>query len=127
MGEEEREKKFIKLKEQQEDAAERLLYILPNYLAKIIKSSKLPEKDLKAVKELKVMLREDKFLPTDLLEYRKLFSTYGRFANFQTKSLMHMAHFMSIEPVTGLNTINNLLRLFKFQIPVDAPVIKIMT
>lgn len=40
---------------------------------------------------------------------------------------MHMAHFMSIEPVTGLNTINNILRLVKYQIPVDAPIIKYMT
>lgn len=46
---------------------------------------------------------------------------------FRTKSLIHMAHFMSIEPVTGLNTINNVLRLFKVQIPVDAPIIEIMT
>ena len=38
-----------------------------------------------------------------------------------------MAHFMSIQPVTGLNTINNILRLFKVQIPVDAPVINHMT
>ena len=32
-----------------------------------------------------------------------------------------MAHFMSIEPVTGLNTINNILRLFKVKIDVEAP------
>ena len=38
-----------------------------------------------------------------------------------------MAHFMSVKPVTGLNTINNLLRLFKKEIPVDAPVIKHFT
>ena len=46
---------------------------------------------------------------------------------FKTKSLIHMAHFMSISPVTGLNTINNILRLFKVQIPVDAPIIHEMT
>ena len=38
-----------------------------------------------------------------------------------------MAHFMSIEPVTGLNTINNLLKLTGKQIPVDAPIIHHMT
>ena len=41
-----------------------------------------------------------------------------------------MAHFMSIEPVTGLNTINNIIRMLRlpgYQIPVDAPIIKIMT
>ena len=46
---------------------------------------------------------------------------------FKTKSLVHMAHFMSISPVTGLNTLNNILRLFKVQIPIDAPVIHKMT
>lgn len=34
---------------------------------------------------------------------------------------------MSLEPVTGLNTINNLLRVFKVKIPIDAPVVKIVT
>lgn len=46
---------------------------------------------------------------------------------FRTKTLMHMANFMSISPVTGLNTINNILRLFKTSIPVDAPFIHVMT
>jgi len=38
-----------------------------------------------------------------------------------------MANFMSLNPVTGLNIINNVLRLFKLEIPVNAPVIKVMT
>ena len=38
-----------------------------------------------------------------------------------------MARFMSIEPVTGLNTINNILRLFKVQVDPELPIIKIMT
>ena len=46
---------------------------------------------------------------------------------FRTKTLMHMANFMSIAPVTGLNTINNILRLFKTKIPVDAPLFHVMT
>ena len=46
---------------------------------------------------------------------------------FRTKTLMHMANFMSISPVTGLNTINNILRLFKTKIPVDAPLFHVMT
>ena len=82
VGDEERNKKFIKLKEQQEDAAEKLLYILPNYLAKMAASPEVPEKDVKGIKELRNMLREDKFLPTDLLEYRKMFRKYGLFRMF---------------------------------------------
>jgi len=38
-----------------------------------------------------------------------------------------MAHFMSISPVTGLNTINNILRLFKVSVDVELPVIRVMT
>lgn len=34
---------------------------------------------------------------------------------------------MSLNPVTGLNTLNNLLKPFKTKIPIDAPVIKYLT
>lgn len=34
---------------------------------------------------------------------------------------------MSLNPVTGLNTLNNLLKVFKVKIPIDAPIIKYMT
>ena len=34
---------------------------------------------------------------------------------------------MSFNPVTGLNTLNNLLRIAKVKIPIDAPVIKYFT
>ena len=34
---------------------------------------------------------------------------------------------MSLSPVTGLNTLNNILRLFKVKIPIDAPIIKYFT
>ena len=34
---------------------------------------------------------------------------------------------MSLSPVTGINTINNLLRAVKQNIPIDAPVIKYLT
>ena len=34
---------------------------------------------------------------------------------------MHIANFMSKNPVTGVNTINNIIRLTKKQIPIDAP------
>lgn len=34
---------------------------------------------------------------------------------------------MSLNPVTGLNSINNALKLFKTKIPIDAPIIKIFT
>ena len=40
---------------------------------------------------------------------------------------MNMAHFMGVVPYTGLNTINNILRLVKVQIPIDAPGVDFMT
>ena len=87
----------------------------------------IDDKTKDRVRELKSLLKKDSFLPTDLLEFRKVFTQYGRFSMFQTKSLMHMAHFMSIEPVTGLNTINNILKIAKVNIPVDAPIVHHMT
>jgi len=53
------------------------MYILPNYLAKTIANPAVPDEDKSRVKLLKTLLKEDKFLPTDLLEYRKLFTRYG--------------------------------------------------
>lgn len=41
--------------------------------------------------------------------------------------MLHIAHFMSLNPFTGLNTINNMLRLFKVKIPIDARIVKIFT
>ena len=57
VGDEERAKKFDLLREKQNDAAEKLLYILPNYLAKLIGSDELPEDDKVKVKELKNLLK----------------------------------------------------------------------
>jgi hypothetical protein len=34
---------------------------------------------------------------------------------------------MSLDPITGLNTINNLMRPLKVKIPIEAPVIKLFT
>ena len=46
---------------------------------------------------------------------------------FDVDTLLYIAHFMSLQPVTGLNIINNILRVFKVKIPMDAPVIRIFT
>lgn len=38
-----------------------------------------------------------------------------------------MANFMSVRPVTGLNTLNNILRLVRLPaVPVDAPILKLI-
>lgn len=38
-----------------------------------------------------------------------------------------MANFMSLNPVTGLNIINNVLRIVKLEIPVNTPIINVFT
>jgi len=46
------------------------------------------------------------------------------------ESLQKIAHFMSLEPVTGFNIINNLLGIItlrKLQLPIDAPGIRSIT
>jgi len=34
---------------------------------------------------------------------------------------------MSLNPVTGINTLNNLLKPLKVKIPIDAPIVKYLT
>lgn len=60
-------------------------------------------------------------LPTDLLKYREIFQRYCDFKYFKVETLIKISHFMSLEPVTGLNIINNILRCFKLQISPSAP------
>jgi hypothetical protein len=73
------------------------------------------------------VFRSDNVLPTDLLQFRKLFIKYAKFKYFQPQNLLYIAHFMSLNPFTGLNTINNILRIVKVKIPLDAPVVRIFT
>jgi hypothetical protein len=41
--------------------------------------------------------------------------------------LVKMANFMSLNPVTGFNIINNVLKIFKLEIPISAPVVRVIT
>lgn len=34
---------------------------------------------------------------------------------------------MSLNPITGINTVNNILRMFKTKIPIDAPGVRYLT
>jgi hypothetical protein len=41
------------------------------------------------------------------------------------KNLLKIAHFLGIEPVTGVNILNNILKIFKLKIPVEStPIIR---
>lgn len=68
-----REKKFQLLKDKQKDAAEKLLYIWPNYLTKLAKDPLVPDQDKAKIKELAAAIKGEKALPTDLLQYRNIF------------------------------------------------------
>ena len=71
------------------------------------------------------MLRQDKALPTDLLNYKHIFRRYAKFHHFSSVSaLMNTADFMGIKPYTGLNTINNILSIANIKIPIDGPITK---
>lgn len=122
-----RYKQFKQMTERRNAAAEKLLYILPKYLYGLEKDQSVEADDKEKVRQLKHILRSENLLPTDLLQFRQLFQKYAQFKYFGPPTLLHIAHFMSLEPVTGLNTLNNLLRVFKVKIPLDAPIIRIFT
>jgi hypothetical protein len=126
VAEEDRLKKFKQMKDLQENSAEKLLYILPNYFQKLL-DMKIDDEDKEKIRKLKALIKEDEYLPTDLIDYRHLFAKYAKFSAFKTRPLIHMANFMTIKPVTGFNTINNILGLFKLKIPIDHPFVTPLT
>lgn len=96
-----------------DDAAEKLIYIVPNYLSFLLKNDKVSEDDKKQIGELRALLKTDYVLSTQLLQYRAIFKKYLKFNYFDINALMHISHFMGLKPATGLNTINNILRLLR--------------
>lgn len=85
--------------------------MFPFYFNKLLKEPELDDEDRPALKELSDLIRARSALPTDLLQYRFLFKKYGSFRRFNAKQLVSISHFMSHEPVTGLKTINNIVKL----------------
>ena len=115
------------MKELQENSAEKLTYILPNYFRRLLDSSDVSEVDKDRISSLKTLIKSEHYLPTDLIDYRHLFTKFAQFSAFKTRPLIHMANFMTVKPVTGLNTINNILGIFKQHIPVDHPIVAPLT
>ena len=115
------------MQERRNNAAGKLLYILPKYLYELEKDVNLPKEDQERIRQLKHILRSENVLPTDLLQFRELFQKYAQFKYFSSQTLLHIAHFMSLNPITGINTLNNILRIFKVKIPIDARVVKYLT
>ena len=72
---------------------------------------------------MKADLKKSQILPTDLLHYKRLFRQYADFKFFNMNMLLRISNFMSLEPVTGFTTINNFLRIFRIQIPINARIV----
>ena len=62
---------------------------------------------------MKLDLKKSELLPTDLLQYKRIFKTYADFKYLKVETLVNISHFMSLVPVTGFNIINNILKIFK--------------
>ena len=127
MSDEARAKKFQEIKDKREAAAKILSKRLQSFMFKLENDENIMPEDIERIKALKLALQKPKLLPTDLLQYKDIFRSYADFQYFSVDGLVRIANFMSLNPVTGLNIINNILRIFKLEIPVNTPVINIFT
>jgi len=113
------QKKMETLIKNRDQGAKRLLYKLPKFLHLLLENPHLTKEEREEVNELVKLVESDKVMYTELLHYKHLFYKYCDFKHFKTTTLIDMAHFMGLNPVTGLNTINNLLSLFRVSIQID--------
>lgn len=93
----------------------------PNYFNDLRKDDHVEEEDREMIGKFAADLKKPYLLPTDLLVYKQIFKRYAKFGHFPVDKLEKIAQFLSIEPVTGFNTINNILGLFRLKIPLTAP------
>jgi len=77
LSEEARYKQFKQMTERRTKAAEKLIYVLPKFLYSLEKDELVDVADREEIKRLKHILRSDNVLPTDLLNFRHLFSRYA--------------------------------------------------
>ena len=66
-------------------------------------------------------IKKPYLLPTDLLIYKQIFKRYASFQHFPIATQMRMAQFLGIEPVTGFNTLNNILRIVRLRVNLQWP------
>jgi len=115
--------KYKKVSERRDKAAGHLYNILPTYFAALEKDGDIIPEDIVKIKELRADLKKRELLPTDLLRHRDLFKRYGAFKFFSVDGLKRIAYFMSLEPITGVNIINNVLKVVKLKIDPSKPYI----
>ena len=118
----------MKIKKKRADAAKKLNVALPQYFYALERDDQILQHDVKRILKLKADLKsKSHVLPTDLLQYKDVFQRYAAFKFFSLKELRRIAQFMSLEPVTGFNLLNNLIRLFtlkKFEINLEWPIVR---
>jgi hypothetical protein len=119
--------KLNELVEKQKISCEKFLRMYPNRITEILKDKEVIEKDKERLIILKNYLKKCDVMTTELLEYRELFNKYLDFSHAPPKIIMLACNIMSLQPITGLNTINNLIKLFKIQIPVDNKYVEWLT
>jgi len=70
--------------------------ILPSHFKKLINCSYVSEGNLEDIQRLIGTIKDEDSLPTDFLQFRHIMRRYAKFSMFETKQLVHMAHFMSV-------------------------------
>lgn len=108
-------------------AADKLLKTIPVHLERIAKDKEIPKDKRREIEEILAFFREDGSLPTDLLKFKHTFRVYLGFKYWETKSLLQFSEFLGLTPVTGLNTINNLLGKVSLKIKIDNFLVKWFT
>lgn len=116
-----RNKKFKEIKQKRDEAAKKLMISYPNYFKDLRKDDHVLEEDRERIEKFAADLKKPYLLPTDLLVYKQIFKRYATFGYFPVDKLEKIAQFLGIEPVTGFNTINNLLGIFRLKIPLTTP------
>ena len=116
-----RNKKFKEIKQKRDEAAKKLMISYPNYFKDLRKDDHVLEEDREIIEKFAADLKKPYLLPTDLLVYKQIFKRYATFGFFPVDKLEKIAQFLGIEPVTGFNTINNILGIFRLRISLTTP------
>jgi len=122
-----KKKKLEELVEKQKISSEKFLKIYPKRISELLIEKEVDDEDKSKILELKKKLKDPNILTTDLLEYRLLFDKYLNFNYAPPKMLMTVCNIMSLQPVTGLNTLNNFLKIFKIKIEINNPYVAWLT
>lgn len=110
MSEEQKSKMVTKLLDHRRAAAKSLRIKIPLYFQSLIKDHAVLQKDIEGIKHLARVIRNQDTDPIELMNYKSLFRNYADLKYLDNQSLVDVSHFMGLEPITGLSTINRLSR-----------------